>query len=93
ILEAGVTFLEREEKKPKILEGLTFVFTGTLKSMGREDAKKRVLDLGGRVSDSVSKGVNYVVVGEAPGSKYQKALQLGIKILKEEEFLKMIESV
>ncbi|MCS7279270.1 MAG: NAD-dependent DNA ligase LigA [Thermodesulfobacteriaceae bacterium] len=93
ILEAGVTFLEKEEKKPKILEGLTFVFTGTLKSMGREDAKKRVLDLGGRVSDSVSKGVNYVVVGEAPGSKYQKALQLGIKVLKEEEFLKMIESV
>lgn len=96
LLEAGITFVEEveeKEKKPKILEGLTFVFTGTLKSMSREEAKKKVLELGGKVSDSVSKNINYVVVGESPGSKYQKALQLGINILKEEEFLKMLEGV
>ncbi len=94
MLDAGVTFIDEEkeetEEKPKILEGKTFVFTGALKSMTRDQAKKKVMELGGRVTDSVSKKVDYVVVGESPGSKYRKALQLGIKILNEEEFLKLI---
>ena len=72
------------------MEGLTFVFTGTLKSMTRDEAKRIVLDLGGRVTNSVSRNVNYVVVGEKPGSKYRKALQLGVKTINEEEFLKLI---
>jgi len=94
LLEAGITFEETEEKPeelPKVLEGLTFVFTGTLKNFTREEAKEVVTKLGGRTTDSVSRSVNYVVVGEAPGSKYQKALSLGIKTLNEEEFLKLLE--
>jgi len=91
LLSAGITFEEeRKEEKPRILEGLTFVFTGALKSMTRDEAKKKVIELGGRVTDSVSRNVNYVVVGEKPGSKYQKALKLGIKTINEDEFLKMI---
>ena len=72
------------------LKGLIFVFTGTLKSMTREEAKKKVLELGGGVSDSVSRKVSFLVLGEGPGSKLEKAKKLGIKILSEEEFLKMI---
>jgi DNA ligase (NAD+) len=91
MLDAGVTFVEEEkEEKPKILEGLTFVFTGTLKSMTRDEAKEIVRELGGKTTDSVSKNVDYVVVGDNPGSKYQRALQLGVKIINEEEFLKLI---
>jgi len=92
MLSAGITFVEEEKKeeKPKILEGFTFVFTGALKSMTRDEAKRKVIELGGKVTDSVSKNVKYVVVGENPGSKYQKALQLGIKIINEDEFLKLI---
>jgi len=91
MLDAGITFVEEEkEERPKILEGLTFVFTGTLKSMTRDEAKEKVRELGGKTTDSVSKNVDYVVVGEGPGSKYQKALQLGVKTINEEEFLKLI---
>jgi DNA ligase (NAD+) len=91
MLDAGITFIEEEkEEKPKILEGLTFVFTGTLKSMTRDEAKEKVRELGGKTTDSVSKNIDYVVVGEDPGSKYQKALQLGVKTINEEEFLKLI---
>ncbi|MDF2953251.1 MAG: NAD-dependent DNA ligase [Thermodesulfobacterium sp.] len=92
MLSAGITFVEEEKKeeKPKILEGLTFVFTGALKSMTRDEAKRKVIELGGKVTDSVSKNIKYVVVGENPGSKYQKALQLGIKTINENEFLKLI---
>jgi len=92
MLSAGLIFVEEEKKeeKPKILEGLTFVFTGALKSMTRDEAKRKVIGLGGKIADSVSRNVSYVVVGEKPGSKYQKALQLGVKTINEEEFLKLI---
>jgi DNA ligase (NAD+) len=72
------------------LKGLIFVFTGTLKSMTREKAKQKVLELGGEVSDTVSRKVSFLVLGEDPGSKLEKAKKIGIKILSEEEFLKMI---
>ncbi|BAU22447.1 NAD-dependent DNA ligase LigA [Caldimicrobium thiodismutans] len=93
LLQAGITFEEeeKEEALPKVLEGLTFVFTGALRSFSREEAKEIVTKLGGKATDSVSRNVNYVVVGEEPGSKYQKALSLGIKTLNEEEFLKLLE--
>jgi DNA ligase (NAD+) len=72
------------------LSGKTFVFTGELKSLSRPEAKERVLGLGAKASESVSKNTDYVVVGEQPGDKYDKAKKLGVKILNEPEFLRMI---
>ena len=91
--KVGVKILEKkkEEKKELPLKGLVFVFTGVLKSMTRGEAKKRVKNLGGETTESVSKRVNFVVVGENPGSKFEKAKKLGIKTITEEEFLKMIQ--
>lgn len=80
-----------EEKKSDLLKGLTFVFTGALNCCSREEAKSIVERLGGKVSNSVSRKTSFVVVGENPGSKYDKALKLGVKILNEEEFLKLIK--
>ena len=88
---AGVRMEEEiKEVAEQPLKGLTFVFTGALKDFSREEAKEIVEKLGGRVSSSVSRKTDYVVVGENPGSKYQKAISLGIKIINEEEFKKMI---
>ncbi len=81
--------MEHEEEEGK-LKGKIFVFTGTLKDFSREEAKEIVEKLGGIVSNSVSKNVDYVVVGEKPGSKYEKAKELGIKIINEEEFKKLV---
>jgi len=91
--KVGVKILEKkkEEKKELPLKGLVFVFTGVLKSMTRGEAKKRVKNLGGETTESVSKRVNFVVVGENPGSKFKKTKKLGIKTITEEEFLKMIQ--
>ncbi len=66
------------------------VFTGALKSMTRDEAKALVEKLGGKVSNSVSRKTDLVVVGENPGSKYNRALQLGIRMINEEEFLKLV---
>ena len=92
LLKAGIEFedLEKEEEKEQPLKGLTFVFTGALKSMTREEAKKKVQALGGRVASDVSRNVDYVVVGEKPGSKFQRAQRLGLKIINEDEFLSLI---
>lgn len=90
--EAGVSFGKeeiQEEAAKRVFEGLTFVFTGALDSMTREEAQALVEKLGGRAASSVSKKTDYVVVGKEPGSKYQKAIELGVKIITEEEFLKM----
>ncbi len=73
------------------LEGKVFVLTGTLSSMTRDEAKKVISDLGGKVSSSVSKNTDYVVAGSDPGSKFEKAQKLGITILNEEQFLNMIK--
>lgn len=73
------------------LEGLTFVLTGSLQQFTRDEAKDKILTRGGKVTGSVSKKTDYVVVGENPGSKYEKADKLGIKILSEDEFLNFIE--
>jgi len=79
-----------QESQKKLLEGKSFLFTGALKSMTRQEAKDIVMELGGRVASSVSKKLDYLVVGEKPGSKLEKAKKLGIKIINEQEFLKMI---
>ncbi|MBP9827784.1 NAD-dependent DNA ligase LigA [Patescibacteria group bacterium] len=88
--EVGVV-IRKAQKVQQKLAGSTFVITGTLAAIGREDAKEKIRLLGGNVSDSVSKKTSYVVVGEAPGSKAQKAQELGVRVLSESEFLKLLE--
>ena len=73
------------------LTGTTWVITGTIESMSRDEAKEKIRQLGGSVSESVSKKTTYVVVGENPGSKADKAQELGVEILDEEGFLKKIK--
>ncbi len=88
---AGVKFKEKAEKAgPRPLQGLTFVLTGTLSSMTRDQAKEKIESLGGTVSSSVSKKTDYLVVGEEPGSKLEKAQELGVKTINEKEFLKLL---
>jgi DNA ligase (NAD+) len=73
------------------LKGKIFVLTGTLSGLTRDQAKKRLQVLGGKVAGSVSKKTDYVVVGGDPGSKAEKARQLDIPLLDESTFLKLIE--
>jgi DNA ligase (NAD+) len=88
--KAGVKVIESKVKEKGKLVGKTFLFTGALKVFGRDEARNLVESLGGTTASSVSKNVDYVVVGEDPGSKFDKAKELGIRTLTEEEFKKMI---
>ena len=81
--------IKRKEKGTQILAGKQFVLTGTLKNFTRTRAKEIISELGGRVTGSVSKKTDYVVAGEDPGSKYQKAQELDVTIINEEEFIKI----
>lgn len=86
---AGLKFeVEKEAARP--LSGKKFVFTGTLSSMTRSEAEELIRKLGGEASSSVSRRTDYVVVGENPGSKLERARQLGVKTITEEEFLRMV---
>ncbi len=87
--EKGVGYEKNKEKTGK-LKGLKFVITGTLKSLSREEAREKIEREGGEVFSSVSQKIDYLILGENPGSKYNKAKQLGVKILKEEEFLRIL---
>ena len=73
------------------LSGKTVVFTGTLTSMTRAEAKAKALSMGAKVAGSVSKNTDFVIVGADAGSKAQKAAELGISVLTEEQFSKLIE--
>jgi DNA ligase (NAD+) len=88
--KVGVKVIEPKTKEKGKFAGKTFVFTGTLKTFGRDEARNLVESSGGLTASSVSKKVDYVVVGEDPGSKFDKAKELGIKTLTEEEFKKMV---
>lgn len=86
----SIKTVETSSKDSK-LKNLTFVFTGALKSMTRDEAKELVEQLGGKTSETVTKNTDYVVVGSDPGSKLKKARELGVKTLSEDEFLKLID--
>ena len=90
LLKNGVSIEKNTSHKGTKLSGMSFVLTGTLSSMSRDEAKARIIGEGGKISSSVSKKTNYVVVGEDPGSKYDDAKKLGVKILSESEFLKIL---
>ena len=89
---AGVTMADqRDESTPRTLEGLTLVVTGSLVDFSRDGAKEAILARGGKASSSVSKKTDYVVVGDSPGSKADKAEQLGVRILDEAGFKTLLE--
>jgi len=87
LLDAGIRFTDLREARTSPLKDRTFVFTGGLSSLTREQAKNIVRDLGGQVASAVGRKTDYVVAGGNPGSKLRKALELGIPVLSEEEFL------
>ncbi|KKC03898.1 NAD-dependent DNA ligase LigA [Mycobacterium nebraskense] len=88
---AGVRMAdERDASVPRTLEGLTIVVTGSLAGFSRDDAKEAIIARGGKAAGSVSKKTDYVVAGDAPGSKYDKAVELGVPVLDEDGFRKLL---
>ena len=83
---------ERDESVPRTLEGLTIVVTGSLENFTRDSVKEAIIARGGKASGSVSKKTDYVVVGDSPGTKAAKAEQLGVPILDEAGFEKLLEN-
>ena len=91
--EAGLSFTQQKRKREGgRLAGLTFVLTGTLANLTREDAKQRLEAAGAKVAGSVSRKTSYVVAGEEAGSKLEKARELGVTVLTEAELLAMLDS-
>jgi DNA ligase (NAD+) len=89
--KGGVKFpVEKVKVKESPFSGKTFVLTGGLDSFTRDEATKIIEEMGGRVSSSVSKKTDFVIVGKDPGSKYDNALKLGVKTINEEDFKKLI---
>jgi DNA ligase (NAD+) len=89
---AGVRMAdERDTSVPRTLEGLSIVVTGSLTGYSRDDAKEAIVARGGKAASSVSKKTAYVVVGDSPGSKYDKAVELGVPILDEDGFRRVLE--
>jgi len=88
--EAGLTFTGKKKERGTKLAGKTFVLTGTLARLTRDEAKKLIEDAGGRVSGSVSKKTDYVVAGTEAGSKLDKAKELGVRVISEEEMQELL---
>jgi DNA ligase (NAD+) len=85
LIENGVSITKPDTKNKKFT-GMTFVLTGTLPTLERNEAKKMIEERGGKVSSSVSKNTTYVLVGENPGSKFDDAKKAGVKIINEKSF-------
>ena len=89
--DAGVRMVdERDAGIERTLEGLSIVVTGSLTGFSRDEAKEAILARGGKAAGSVSKKTSYVVAGDAPGSKYDKAVELGVPVLDEDGFVKLL---
>jgi DNA ligase (NAD+) len=89
---AGVRMVdERDTSVPRTIEGLTVVVTGSFEGWSRDETKEAILARGGKASGSVSKKTDFVVVGENPGSKHDKALALGVPVLDEAGFAILLE--
>ena len=93
--ELGVRFEKRAPRARRAvggpLEGRSFVLTGTLAGMTRDEAKQRIEAQGGKVSGSVSKKTSYVVAGESPGSKLERARELGVPVIDQAELEKLLD--
>ena len=90
--EGGVQLADTQTTAASaLLEGLSFVITGTLSSLGRNEAKAAIEDRGGKVTSSVSRKTSAVIAGASPGSKLAKAGELGVDVLDEPAFLRLLE--
>ena len=87
----GLEMRYEKEEITDLLAGKIFVMSGGLDSMSRDEASAAIERLGGKVSGSVSKKTSYLILGDKPGSKLMKAKELGVPVLEEDEFLKMIQ--
>ncbi|HPI39039.1 MAG TPA: NAD-dependent DNA ligase LigA [Ignavibacteriaceae bacterium] len=91
--EAGLKFTsEQKQVEKNFFTGKTFVLTGGLTTLSRDEASNKIINLGGKTASSVSKKTDYVIAGEAAGSKFKKAEELGIKILSEDEFISYLNN-
>jgi DNA ligase (NAD+) len=88
--QAGINFKHETSAVEDTLNGMSFVLTGSLPTMTREEASRMILDHGGKVSSAVSKLTAYILAGDNPGSKIEKARNLGITIIDEEQFLRIL---
>jgi DNA ligase (NAD+) len=91
LIKVGVRIIEEKKPKQQLLKGKIFVLTGSLESLTREEAKERIRFFGGEISESVSKKVDFVIIGKEPGLKFEKAKELGVKTISEQEFLKLLK--
>ncbi|MGH3468632.1 MAG: BRCT domain-containing protein, partial [Thermocrispum sp.] len=82
---------ERDDSVPRNLEGLSIVVTGSLATYSRDEAKEAIMARGGKAAGSVSKKTAFVVVGDSPGSKYDKAVQLKVPVLDDAGFTVLLE--
>jgi DNA ligase (NAD+) len=92
LLSKGLKILPVEQVTEAKFSGKTFVLTGTMSTMSRKEAEDKISAFGGKVSSSVSKKTDYVVVGAEPGSKFDKARELGVAILNEDQFKELLAS-
>ncbi len=90
LFDAGVKIKKEKLVKSDKLKGLKIVPTGELKNFSRDEVKRKIRESGGDPQSSVSKNTDFVLAGDNPGSKFDKAKRLGVKIISEEEFLGMI---
>ena len=91
LISLGINPIQESNNISNMFSGKTFVLTGKLDTLTREEATKIIEDNGGNVSSSVSNKTSFVLLGKDPGSKYEKALKLNIKIITEEEFIKIVK--